>query len=222
MGAEAGGARGHTRRSRARGAAVAVAMLAGVVATAATSPAPDPLCPTPAAVVSEFYGPQDVDEGVHQWRPGDWFVSGAFEGAVEQVEVDSCVAEHLDEDGRARVAIALELTDDGSGPDLESFLRASLLVDGLGREWLAHDGEVEERPGFSRNDLPVQRALLTFALPADVPDPVVLRLPDLDGRDDPEGTTTDLVISREPPDETPDVEPTDRPDPTLPTGQRRP
>lgn len=155
----------------------------GIVATVATTPPPDPPCPSSPAEISGFYGAQVEDRGNKHWSTSGTASTGPFSWWYVRAEVRSCVAED-EEDGATPVDVELRLTDDGSGPELESFLRAALLVDGDGRARTVSDVRVgDDETVTMNNGLPVRAVLLRFDLPLDVPEPVVLRLPDLDGRD---------------------------------------
>ena len=201
-------------RARARGLAVAVALTAGVVATAATSPAPDPPCPESSLKISELFGQQDEDTGGERWQPTIWFEVGPFRGDVAAFTLQACIVDHLDSKNRAPVEVTVNVTDDGSGPGLEHFLRAVVLIDGRGREHTVTGIQIEDREGNTRNDLQVQEARLAFALPLDVPEPVVLQRPDLDGRSKEQGL---LTIPLKPADPEESGEPADAETSPMPT-----
>lgn len=168
-------------RGRARDGAVALVLVVGGVAVLATSPrVPDP-CPSTTEEVSEFFGPQDEDDGLRTNQVRDSFETGPFRtSSAPEVSAPSCVAEHA-QDGLVTVGITVGLADDGTGPTPEEFLRAALLVDGDGRARTPTDVTVAADRTATSDGRPVQNGHVEFAVPLDVPEPVVLQVPDLDG-----------------------------------------
>ncbi len=170
---------GAVAHRRARGAAVALVLAAGVVATAATSPPEDPPC-TSSSEVSAFFGPQEEDSGEAVGNLYWQVESGPFVFAQGRVTVPTCAADHV-EDGHVTVQVEYEVYEATSSLDLESFLRATLLVDGEGAATPADSVQVSTVEGSSLNGAPGRDVLITFAVPLDIAEPVALRLPEVDG-----------------------------------------
>jgi len=168
----------------------------GVVATVATTQPALHECPSssPGVVVSGFYGDQGLAHGRSSWQLEDTVRrTGPFTVRAVWAEIDSCVAANAT-DGTTQVTITV-VVDYDAASDLAPLARAMLIHAGDGRRWKPTASEIDDSWG------PGVR--VTFWLPLDIAEPVVLQLPAADGdaaddRPDPIPLRTYKVFEKKP------------------------
>ncbi|MBT0993448.1 hypothetical protein KIN34_04005 [Cellulomonas sp. DKR-3] len=167
------------RAGRWRAAAVAAVLVAGGVATVATT-APLERCPEPTSEVtaSAFFGDQEYDDPrARAADPSTGAVAG-FTVADAQVRVPSCVAAS---GSTAEVSVSMDYAAAGDAPsgpgDIEDVGAGMRITDGDGLTWPARD--VHAYPGSPAQDgraaIPATLSV-SFGLPVDIASPVVLHL----------------------------------------------
>ena len=183
-------------RTRLRAAAVVIALVAGVAATVATTP-PLEKCPSPPpdGVVSEFFGPQEYDEGIARRATPSSFVGGGYEVLRTDVHLPSCVTAA---ETTAPVSVWFDLGGEGTPAVPEATLRSLTITDGSGRSWSPSAVDSREwLPPYSEGGSPERAyASLQFDLPLGMTAPVTLHLGDLSGPD-----VDELSLDEQPPDQ---------------------